>query len=1365
MPPKLQYFGLLLSIIPFCHPAVVSAQQRPPSDWAFLNDPVYAVTTLDGLPSDALTALVFDRQGFAWVGTNNGLARWDGLKAVAYQHGPEDTASISGNYIRPNALKYDPEENRLLIGAEGGLSILNLETNQFTNHYINEQDKNCLQGMVLSVFLDSENEIWLGTSKGLAKKTDRDGHFQHFPLPISLADTLDLSLERLNAIFDIVQDPGNPQILWLATLEGLVKFNSAEGSFRLFRATGKQYVKRMNEMNELALHSNGNLYIGTWNYDLSVFNTATEQFITHLGPGAANAAQRYEEALIPFFEKSEKELWVGSIAGLGILNTEVNEVEFIKTFRNPAGVRYYPHFLAIHQNDHWWVGSDYGLQYFSERKPLIQNYFFPPRDESHMYLTNSFFESQAKDRLYIGYNGGEGLHYFDLATKRFHVLPYPTRAVREKTILKILPGQEEGTLYFLTRDELYLLKEQRNRITRLNLPDNPLIENTDMLPQGKEYLWISGNYNGVRRYHLPSGRFTDFINWKDYFQKRDNDRPNVLMIEKDGAGRVYFSRYGKSYGYFVPGTSELHYFDRAGRQFRISSFYFSNDTLWAGVEGAGLGFFDPHNPQKGLALKYNAENGLISNFIQDIERDRHGRFWLLTGAGLECIAPHMKTSIHVDEYYGLKQMDLLANRIAYLPGKLFQLADGRLIVGYRRGIGMFHPDSLALETAPITPYLSRVKVFDQELPLDSATRANKSIKLAHHQNYITFDYSALSLYRGKYARLLHKLEGIDLHWVESKEHSASYSKVPPGEYRFIVKLDQSSGHRGSSELIYTIRISPPWWNNPYAWSAYIILAFGAGWSWYRFQVRRKLIIKDAEKAKELEQFKSRLYANITHEFRTPLTIILGMADQIKEDPGKWFGQGLNMIKRNGRKLLNLTNQMLELSKLEASSVPVNMMRGDVVVYLKYLVESFHSLAGMKNISLAFSAVPEKIMMDFDPDKIQDILANLLSNAIKFTPEGGSIRVSVSEKQVPGQEYLVFSVTDTGEGISAEDQEKVFDRYFQAERPQGRSREGTGLGLALASELAKLLKGEIFVQSVPGCGSTFTVQLPLHNEKAPGHPEAALPGPIAGQREELAPNDESEETEQLTLLIVDDNQDVLQYLQSLLSDRYQTIMAKNGLEGFQKAAHHIPDLIISDVMMPVMDGFAFCQQLKTDLRTSHIPVVLLTARADAESKVAGLEAGADAYLAKPFNQKELFTRISKLIELRQALRSRYSEGALLNERDAAGKGGRFEKEDAFLREVRQLLESHLDDEEFGIAELCRSLGMSRSQLYRKFKAITSITVGSFIQKLRLAKAKKLLLTTDLNVSEVALETGFKNLSHFSRVFSETFGVAPSKARQQ
>ena len=522
---------------------------------------------------------------------------------------------------------------------------------------------------------------------------------------------------------------------------------------------------------------------------------------------------------------------------------------------------------------------------------------------------------------------------------------------------------------------------------------------------------------------------------------------------------------------------------------------------------------------------------------------------------------------------------------------------------------------------------------------------------------------------------------------------------------------------------------------------------------------------EIHKATELDELKTKFFTHIAHEFRTPLSIIMGNADRMKKEPEKWLKEGHEIINRNANDLVNLSNKLLTLSKLEANSMPLNPIQDNLIIYLQYLIESFQSLANIKDIELGFSSTDDEIIMDFDPDKIHDIISNLISNAIKFTPKKGSIQVTATTEMISNQNNLVLRIIDNGIGIPTEQISNIFNRYYQAENHLQALKQGAGLGLALTKEFVNLHGGEIYVASNLGKGSTFIIHIPITNNSRKTHFDFQLAkqesNQTADSNQKVVTSEMSSTNQKhfLNLLIIEDNLDVASYLKSLLSKEYNIFIANDGKEGFDKALQITPDLIISDVMMPKLDGFSLCKQLKNDIRTSHIPIILLTALADQNSKLDGLGVGADAYLAKPFNTKELFVRIDKLISLRKSLRKHYKH--IISDKNLVYPSKNVNKEETFINKVRQILEDNLADEDFGINQLCDNLAMSRSQLYRKFSSLTDLTVHQFIMTLKLQKAKDLLVTTDLNVSEVALDTGFKNISHFSRVFTQEFGKNPSK----
>lgn len=534
----------------------------------------------------------------------------------------------------------------------------------------------------------------------------------------------------------------------------------------------------------------------------------------------------------------------------------------------------------------------------------------------------------------------------------------------------------------------------------------------------------------------------------------------------------------------------------------------------------------------------------------------------------------------------------------------------------------------------------------------------------------------------------------------------------------------------------------------------------------------------AVRLQELDAVKTRLYTNITHEFRTPLTVILGMAQQIKDKPAAYLQECLNMITRNGQNLLNLVNQMLDLSKLESGHLSLHYQQGDVVNFLKYIVESLHSLAESKSLQIHFISDLEQLTMDYDEMRLQQVVSNLLSNAVKFTPKGGNIYVSLSIQS----NTFSFKVKDTGIGIAEADLPYIFDRFYQVDDSVTRHGEGTGIGLSLTRELVKLMNGTISVKSQVNRGTEFEVVLPIHHRADIKAESAQLPlinsvtNPLIYEEEHPLSNNDETTAEKPLVLIADDNADVRGYIASCLSADYNLLIAKDGQECEELSFEHTPDLIISDVMMPFKDGFEVCKTLKTDERTSHIPIIMLTAKADMDSKLQGLEHGADVYLMKPFNKEELLLRIKKLLELRQQLQQ-YYRSTISDVGFGISVTGSKPKSDipnpksnnadnAFVIKVRTMIEANLNNADFDVETLCHNLLLSPSQVYRKLIALTGLSTNNFIRYVRLVKAKDMLIkNSHYSISAVAYDSGFNDPAYFSRAFKQEFGMTPQAWREQ
>ena len=543
--------------------------------------------------------------------------------------------------------------------------------------------------------------------------------------------------------------------------------------------------------------------------------------------------------------------------------------------------------------------------------------------------------------------------------------------------------------------------------------------------------------------------------------------------------------------------------------------------------------------------------------------------------------------------------------------------------------------------------------------------------------------------------------------------------------------------------------------------------------------RMKKLEKEEQEAihlKELNELKNRLFTHITHEFRTPLTVIDGMAAQIgsfsKVAGEHTVQKAVQLIQSNGNRLLNLVNRMLDLAKLESGRMELTLHRNDVVAHLRSVVESFEAYAAGKNILLQFLTELPSFEMDYDQDKLQQIVANLISNALKFTPEGGKIFISVKRLKRSDKEVLQMECTDTGEGIPPGELPFIFSRFYQAENSKKKG-EGTGIGLALTQELVKLMGGTIDVKSTVGVGTTFTVQIPAI--KMASTPKGALSANAAKANipfetlyaDEAVTNKEMKlvlghpNSAKPLVLIVEDHADVIYYLRTLLEDQYELETAHNGRIGIEYAIETIPDIIISDVMMPDKDGFELCETLKNDQRTSHIPIILLTAKTAYADRIAGLKRGADAYLTKPFRKEELLVCLENIIQAKKRLLERYSRQLIQSPTEGAG----MNLEDAFIGKLQEEVKKNMQDEHFGIPQLCRSMKLSRTQLHRKISTLTGKSTSHFIRSIRLFRAKELLHTSEFNISEIAFEVGFSDPNYFTRMFTAEFGVTPTIFRQQ
>ena len=798
------------------------------------------------------------------------------------------------------------------------------------------------------------------------------------------------------------------------------------------------------------------------------------------------------------------------------------------------------------------------------------------------------------------------------------------------------------------------------------------------------------------------------------------------------------------------------------------------DELWAAHDGeSSLSKIDLKTKEVTIwPYESQSENDHLKRVFR-ILPGKEDLLWLVTETGTMSLDKNTGMLTTFPMFPTMKNM-------AYDDLPAYRAKDGTLFIGTWDGsINTFDPENILQKAQYARAFpvvISRYERYDTKQDTLHTQLKNlihlSEIHLTHQDRYFGLEFFIPDYRHTKQNLYRYWLEGYEQEWsTPSNANQLRYENLPPGAYTLHIQGGLTSQYHESSERVINIIVHQAWYKRWWAWCFYIGTFLVLIYLIRRYEVSQHLQKAEAKRMKELDALKSRLYTNIIHEFRTPLTVIMGMADNIQG-----HAQEKALIARNSKNLLHLVNQLLDLSKLDSGNLSMQEIQGDIIHYLQYLTESFYSMANEKKIRLTFYPEVRSLIMDYDETKIQHIIYNLLSNAIKFTPEGGKVILHAKMLVENQKEWLQLKVSDTGMGISEENLSKIFDRFYQGDSSSTRREAGTGIGLALTKELVEVMGGKIVVESKPDVGTDFLILLPI-NRRAAAVKQEVESQPLTPTRKDKSKfrqaseiglassivNGDDTNSEKPFLLIIEDNHDVITYMESLLRKEYSIVVARDGQEGMDKAFDMIPDIIISDVMMPEKDGYEVCNTLKTDPRTSHIPIILLTAKAARQDRIEGLKGGADAYLTKPFNPEELSIRMEKLVELRKTLQESYAKpGYLLKPIQSGTKKPSLDE--LFLQKLVKVVLDRLDDTRLGVPDLCRAVHLSNMQVNRKLRALTGKTPSRFIRSIRLQKSMELLQTTSLSISQIAYQVGFSDPNYFSRSFSEEFGIAPNVVRK-
>jgi signal transduction histidine kinase/ligand-binding sensor domain-containing protein/DNA-binding response OmpR family regulator len=1328
-----------------------------------------------GLPDNSVIAIRQTREGYLWIGTQNGLGRFDGNHFELFTR--RTLPQLKGNLIR--AL-YEDHSGMLWIGTETG-GLTGYKEEKWINYPVSEHGA---PNKISAINEDQWRNLWIGSStEGLTCLSS--DQFTHYTIKDGLPDTQAMSIYK-----DRKGD------LWVTTETGIVKILKP-GVFQVYAS---EQLLPYSKTTCLFKDDTKELWIGTSNSGL--FRLKNGKVTAAYGP-----KQGVHPTINYLYEDNMKNLWIGTDGG-GLIRMN-NDIFSILSAGNGLADGYV-YSIYEDREDSLWIGTlDGGLHQLSDskfttyttREGLVHNYI------------NCIYESRSGD-LWIGSKGGLSRWKKGKITTVLTV----GNGLLHNSVLDLYEDVS-GFLWIGTYGGLHRFKD--GKLTTLTTKDG-LSDNRVRCIWGDRQgnTWIGTEY-GLNRFDNNKGKFIDF------FTKPELSHNFIEFIFGDSQGNLWIGTEAGlnclSNGVitdFNPGADkEIHSFRCAYED--------KEGVVWFGTDN-GLIRLKNKKP-----TMYSPGCGLIENDLYCILEDDRGYLWLagrngisrVSKKGLEDFSKGKIDQVHPDWY---NEKDGMKSR--WCGGAGCKTRDGRLWFPTSIGLTTIHPDKIKKNNIAPTPIIKKLIADDETIIIQTKKNEKNPRELGPGKRRLEFYYTGLSFINpGKMIFKL-KLEGYDRDWVDmGNVRSTTYTALSPGYYTFNVIAANADGVPNQEGASFSFYLRPYFTQTVWFFLLVGISVLLSAFTLYRIRVRqlknrekelntlvelrtrdlqeRNLELEKArqniqqskelieaknlqlesqtvqlkeqsEKLKEMDKVKSRFFANISHEFRTPLTLIMGPLEQMLYDSSdSKQKKKLNLMLRNSQRLLGLINQLLELSKFESGKVKLQASLQNVIPFLKGIVANFESLADQRELDLTFRAEAEDIMLYIDAEKLENMMGNLLINALKFTPPGGKITVAakpITEKdEAFPAGFLRISVCDTGPGIPREQLVHIFDRFYQSDSTYEHREKGSGIGLALVKELVQVHHGKIDVYSREEKGTEFIIALPMGDEHlAPGEivkqditaEVKGIPAAVDIQAEEFDETEaeaveediESLQAGKEIILVVEDSADMRDYIKGALESLYNVVEAADGEEGIEKAQEIIPDLIISDIMMPVKDGYELCRTLREDIKTSHIPVVLLTAKASEESIVQGLETGADDYITKPFSTQILLARIKNLIDLRRQLHSNINREMTLQPAEISV--STIDRE--FMKELQDVINKNLSDEEFNVEQLAKKLYMDRSTLYRKVLGLTGEAPTDFIRSCRLKRGVELLKSNFGTVLEVALEVGFSSANYFTKCFKKKFHRLPS-----
>jgi signal transduction histidine kinase/ligand-binding sensor domain-containing protein/DNA-binding response OmpR family regulator len=1324
-----------------------------------------AITMADGLSSNTVTDIIRDRKGYLWYATDDGLNKFDGKDFTVFRNEKQNNASLKSNDI---STLFEDSKGRIWIGTViGSLHLYDANKNSFVRINTNQTITSICEGYA--------GELWIGTSTGLV-----------------IIDPITLKTRSLPAVDPIPKQIMDKYVrriykdrldrMWIGTETGLFCYYPQKKLITVVAhrpvdspGHGRDFIEAIQQ------DSLGNIWVGTHEglNMLSPEGKFVRQFTYSPNLNSISNNWIYDIAV-----ESKNKLWVCTDGGLNILDIKTGQITTYepnprtpfsltnKSIRN----------IFIDPTGIYWLGTyKGGVNKYDKNLTMFSLKRSNPYDQfglSAPFVT-SFAENVNGD-IFVGTDGG-GLNLYHPKTdlfSRYRMQPKIKTASAGRVILSLLLTSPKDLWIGTFQDGLFLLNPITGQYEQfVSSTDTSSISNNEIFclkNDNKGNIWIGTNGGGVNIFNPSTKTFTRLFDRNTALPKRIIPLNGYIRdIVEDAQGMMWIASHGTGIAVYNTLTRQSTLLNAVTSNLPsnnvLTIFEDSRKDIWVGTSGEGLALF---NKKTKKFIHFGIQHGLSSGVVNKIIEDRQGKIWITTNDGISSFDPRTKKFINYNRQNGLQNNSFSlgaglrsSKDILYFGGVSgFNFLDVSTIKNNHNLIPVVFKD-LRVGNKTITAIDSNIIKGDISVA--------KSIQLEYKQNF-SIAYAGLNYTNPKQTIYRYRLLGLDKEWNQvGYLTTANYTNLNPGSYQFQVQASSNNLDWSPEMATIHIVIKPPFYLTLYAYAFYILVPIGIV-LWIRRRginkLKRKFRLeqqqREIERAQELDKIKIKFLTNLSHEFRTPISLILAPLENLSSvSTGSESHAQIRTIKRNAKRLLNLVDQILDFKNLHQQETKLNLQRGEIVSFIREVCESFNELSLRKGIGFSSECTVHQLYFDFDANKIERILFNLLSNAFKFTPKGGKVVLTLTTTTENNKHWFNIFVSDNGIGVALNNQDKIFERFFQDENT-GSSlnllNQGSGIGLSIVKEFVQMHKGILKIDSEPEKGSTFIVSLPYEVENIV-FPETmihATPKFSENDKPSTAQNTwigDAYKQDTSTVLIVEDNDEFRHFLQENLQRHYKILSASNGKEGWQKSLAQHPDLIVSDIAMPEMDGIEMSQKIKSDKRTNHIPIILLTASTGEEQQLKGLSSGANDYLTKPFNFDILYVKINNLLLMNRLLKNMYLRQFHISGPDTTIQSG----DEKLIQDILTYIEDNLNSTQLSVEKLSKHVGMSRSTLYSKVLEISGQTPIEFIRSIKLEKAAILLEKSDLNVSQISYTAGFATPNYFTKSFKAKFNMLPSE----